>query len=384
MFTDIKSTEHFLARHWQQTPCLLKQALPGFEDPLTPEELAGLACESFVESRLVLHNHEQYTLESGPFRESRFTALPEHDWTLLVQRVDHYLPAVKRLLQQVTFIPAWRIDDIMVSYATKGGGVGPHFDYYDVFIIQGMGSRRWRTGGKCSARDQVLTESGLKLLSGFKAENDWILEAGDVLYIPPGYAHAGEAIDNSLNYSIGFRAPSMSEILMGYSDEVCDTLDESRRYRDPFPQIPRNHGEISAEVLDHLQEMITDLVSRRSSLASWFGKTMTRPAQDNLLNPPDNAVSPQQLRQHIATGLRWRIADSSRFAFIREASALLLFAAGECYVLNPDNALQEKLARELAGHTDGPLPLADFSDDDVCLNCLAELINRGVIEEDNT
>lgn len=142
MFRDAASAQRFLRRHWQRKPLLLRQAFPGFRDPLSPEELAGLACEQEVESRLVFTEPATWRLRQGPFAETDFTSLPERDWTLLVQAVDHWVPEVKALLQSVPFLPSWRVDDVMVSYATPGGGVGPHFDYYDVFLVQGQGSRR--------------------------------------------------------------------------------------------------------------------------------------------------------------------------------------------------------------------------------------------------
>src|SRR3990167_5289063 len=149
--------EQFLKRYWQREPVLLQQALPGFRDPITPEELAGLALEDEIEARLVFTKGKDWTLKPGPFQEKDFTSLAERNWTLLVQSVDQWVPAVKQLLQSVPFIPSWRVDDVMISYATQGGGVGPHFDYYDVFLVQGQGSRQWRIGQHCSAADELRT-----------------------------------------------------------------------------------------------------------------------------------------------------------------------------------------------------------------------------------
>src|SRR5690606_1072476 len=188
-------------------------------DPLSPEELAGLACESFVESRLVSRSNDDWRMRNGPFRERDFLKLPERDWTLLVQAVDQWLPEVRKLLRHVDFLPSWRVDDVMISYATPGGGVGPHFDYYDVFLVQGLGSRVWKLGQWCTAADELRSESGLKLLRHFETRAEYTLHPGDVLYVPPGLAHWGTSIDNSLCYSLGFRAPSVAELLMDYSVE---------------------------------------------------------------------------------------------------------------------------------------------------------------------
>ncbi|MFZ9585803.1 MAG: cupin domain-containing protein [Pseudohongiellaceae bacterium] len=198
MITTAFGTERFLRHYWQRRPVLLKQALSGFVDPISAEELAGLACESEAEARLVHHARGHWQLQPGPVTESDFLGLPDHDWTLLVQAVDQWVPGVKALLQEVPFLPRWRVDDVMISYATPGGGVGPHFDYYDVFLIQGQGRRRWQTGQACSSGDLLRTESGLKLLKDFQVEQDWILESGDVLYVPPGVAHFVEADEDTV------------------------------------------------------------------------------------------------------------------------------------------------------------------------------------------
>ena len=174
-----------------------------FDDPLSAEELAGLACEEEIESRLVLGERD-WTLRHGPFQESDFTSLAENNWSLLVQSVDIYINAFKELQNLFTFIPKWRLEDVMVSFAVPGGGVGPHFDYYDVFLVQGSGQRRWRIGKKCQSNAKLQNNSGLALLNSFNTQQEIILSAGDVLYIPPQFAHWGEAISDSFCYSIGF------------------------------------------------------------------------------------------------------------------------------------------------------------------------------------
>jgi 50S ribosomal protein L16 3-hydroxylase len=223
------SAESFLREYWQRKPLLIKGALPAFTDPLSPEELAGLACEDGVESRLVFTRGGKYRMTQSPFQESDFTSLPRKNWTLLVQAVDHYVPQVKALLQCVNFLPSWRVDDVMISYAAPGGGVGPHFDYYDVFLVQGQGRRTWRLGQRCNVDDTLLTASGLKLLREFHTSAEYSLEPGDVLYVPPGLAHWGIAENDSLCYSLGFRAPAVSDMLLDFTDQLADTLPPDHR-----------------------------------------------------------------------------------------------------------------------------------------------------------
>ena len=199
------SEERFLSDYWQQKPLLIRGAWPNFQAPIDADELAGLALEDEVESRLIIGS--DYAVEQGPFAEERFASLPAREWTLLVQAVDLWVPEVAEMLRRFSFLPRWRIDDIMVSYATDGGGVGPHFDDYDVFLLQGSGQRRWQIGDYCDANSALSEHSQLKILDAFDAQQDWLLNPGDMLYLPPRLAHCGVAVGECCTYSVGFRAP---------------------------------------------------------------------------------------------------------------------------------------------------------------------------------
>lgn len=324
MITGNVSTREFLTRYWQKRPLCSKNALPGFTDPLTPEELAGLACEADVEARLVFTRRKSWQLQSGPFTEHDFTTLPARNWTLLVQAVDQWVPEVKELLRSVAFLPSWRVDDVMISYATPNGGVGPHFDYYDVFLVQGQGRRRWRTGQHCTAQDVLRNDSGLKLLRDFRCEHEWLLEPGDVLYVPPGVAHWGEALDASLCYSIGFRAPSVSELLLGFSDTLSESFPPDQRYTDPGLKPPLLPGEIDSAALRQVKRLLQHALHDDAALARWFGCHMTEPKYDDLAAfaaLPDLA-DPQ---------LRLQANPRSRFAWQRHGDTLLIFADGNCF-----------------------------------------------------
>jgi 50S ribosomal protein L16 3-hydroxylase len=318
-------SDTFLKKYWQKKPVLLKQALPGFKDPLSPEELAGLACESEVESRLVHHRRKSWELQSGPFTTRDFLRLPAKNWTLLVQAVDQWVPAVKALLSSLPFLPSWRVDDVMISYATPNGGVGPHFDYYDVFLVQGQGSRLWKTGQHCSSADELRTTSGLKLLSEFHPEQEWQLQSGDVLYVPPGVAHWGTSLDNSLCYSLGFRAPSIADMLLGFSDDVADTLSPDLRFTDPSRQHPLKSGEITADDLVRVQKLLKQALSDEQALRRWFGCQMTQPRYPELIQAP--ARQPR-----LTATTRLQLHPASRLAWQQEGKQLRIFCNGESEV----------------------------------------------------
>ena len=339
MIVDGIGRDRFLREFWQRKPVLLRQAFPGFADPVTPEELAGLACEREVESRLVFTRGKRWQLRNGPFRTRDFTSLPARNWTLLVQSVDQWVPAVRSLLQTVPFVPTWRVDDVMISYATPNGGVGPHFDYYDVFLVQGLGSRRWRTGQHCTAADELRTDSGLKLLKHFETVQEWELHSGDVLYVPPGIAHWGVSIDDSLCYSIGFRAPSVADMLLGYSDELAALQSPDLRFTDPRRTQPLRSGEITSADLQQSRKLLQQALRDETALAHWFGKQMTQPRCADLVQAGDAQLSASsRIRLHAASRLAWQ----------EQGRQLLVYVDGDATVL-PGSARLRLLLQQLAG-----------------------------------
>ncbi|MFP6681657.1 MAG: cupin domain-containing protein, partial [Gammaproteobacteria bacterium] len=214
--------DDFYSVYWQRKPIVIRAAIANFVSPLSPDELAGLACMDGVESRIVAEKGcaTPWEVRHGPFEEKIFATLPETHWSLLVQAVDHWDDDVAALRRLFPTIPNWRIDDVMVSYAADGGSVGPHFDHYDVFLLQGQGQRRWLLGGPVRPDSKLEGSMELQLLRDFEVEKELVLQPGDALYIPPGYAHWGIADGECLTYSIGFRAPSNSEIVDGFAAEM--------------------------------------------------------------------------------------------------------------------------------------------------------------------
>jgi len=332
----------FLRDYWQKKPLLIKNPWGSWSDPLEPDDLAGLACEESVESRLITQTGAKggWNVENGPLPEERFGQLGDKDWTLLVQAVDHYVPEVAALIEPFRFIPNWRIDDVMVSYAAKGGGVGPHFDQYDVFLIQGVGQRRWQIGGVCNADTATLPHDDLRLLAEFEADEEWICEPGDIVYIPPGVSHNGTAIsDHCMTYSIGFRAPSRSELIGYWADDMIAEMKDDDRYTDPLLKAQGNPGEIEPDAIDALHRMITERMGDRSAFARWFGQYNSTPKYPDVDWRTEDSTGTDQLREHLVSGEPLFRNPASRFAFIRKQDkALTLFVDGTSYECTDQSA----------------------------------------------
>ncbi len=323
----------FLRDYWQQRPLLIRNPWDKWANPLAADDLAGLACDGDIEARLVIAKPKALKLEHGPFDEKRFAKLGKHPWTLLVQAVDHAMPEVAALLGAFRFVPNWRVDDVMVSYATDGGGVGAHFDQYDVFLIQGAGQRRWQVGGLCDHSTPLLPHDDLRLLAQFEPSDEWLLNPGDILYLPPRIAHNGIAVgDDCMTYSIGFRAPSRAELIAGWSDHILETLSTDDRFTDPGLPLQANPGEIASEAIDRLHAMVTDALHDRAAFARWFGTYSSTPKNPDLDWSPEEPMTPTALRARLAAGATLLRNPASRFSFVRaDGGSVLLFVDGESF-----------------------------------------------------
>ncbi len=279
--------QQFLSEYWQKKPLLIRQAFPDFDDFLTSNELAGLACEEAAQSRLVLKQRGQWKLEAGPFAESRFAKLPKKDWTLLVQGINHFVPEAVNLLQQFNFIPSARLDDLMVSYAPDGGGVGPHFDSYDVFLLQGQGKRLWRISDQTDSA--LVKDAPLKILQNFQTQQEWLLETGDMLYLPPQYAHWGIAVGDCMTYSIGFRAPSAQELATEFLGYLQERTHLQGLYADPDLQLQTHPAQISVQMVGKVAAMLQAITWQNQDVASFLGQYLTEP------KPHIFFASPQRL-----------------------------------------------------------------------------------------
>jgi 50S ribosomal protein L16 3-hydroxylase len=365
----------FLSQYWQKKPLLIRNPWKAWSNPLEPDELAGLACEEEVESRVIRQAGEALTVEQGPFAETRFGELGKAPWTLLVQAVDHYVPEVAALFEPFRFVPNWRIDDVMVSYATDGGGVGPHYDQYDVFLIQGLGRRRWRVGGLCDEDTPLMAHQDLRLLADFEASEEWVLEPGDILYVPPGIAHNGVAVGHDcMTYSVGFRAPARSELIAHYCEHLLDELDEDDRYGDPDLRARANPGEISEAELARLHAMVTETLRDRAAFARWFGRHNSAPKYPEVDWQPEQPIDAEEVRGMLQAGAPLCRNPASRFAFIRQGEgAVTLFVDGESFECSGAAAeLAEALCAEAEVATDPGLAQSGE-----VVTLIASLYNQG-------
>ncbi|WP_276486527.1 cupin domain-containing protein [Ectopseudomonas mendocina] len=322
------TAREFLRDYWQKKPLLVRQAIPDFESPISPDELAGLALEEEVESRLVIeHGERPWELQRGPFNEDTFQALPERDWTLLVQAVDQFVPEVAELLEDFKFLPKWRIDDLMISFAAPGGGVGPHFDNYDVFLLQAHGHRRWQIGQMCEADSPLLPHADLKILAQFEPTDEWVLAPGDMLYLPPCLAHCGTAEDDCMTYSVGFRAPSAAEVLTHFTDFLGQFLPDEERYSDADIQPSEDPNQIQRDALERLKALLNEHMSDERLLMTWFGQFMTEPKYPELVAGIE--IEEEEFLGALEDGAIIIRNPSARMAWSEVGEDLVLFASGQ-------------------------------------------------------
>jgi 50S ribosomal protein L16 3-hydroxylase len=332
--------ERFLRHYWQKRPLLIRNAFPGFESPIQPEDLAGLACEEGTLSRIVAHDRERDTwmLRHGPFDEALFPDMPHHDWTLLVQDVDKWDSDVAALLDAFDFLPRWRIDDIMVSFAAPGGSVGAHVDQYDVFLLQALGHRRWQIDASASPSTEFRNDVELKLLREFHPTHEWLLRPGDMLYLPPGVPHHGVAEDACLTFSVGMRAPSAAELLGDFVDTLAAEADESLRYRDPDLAPAKDPAQIDDDSMRRAIEALNALrMNDPERLGDWFGRfiTLYRNAGEVMAAPDsaDEAQSRIQFEWDLQHGARLVRHPYSRMAWRKAARGARLYVNGEGFDL---------------------------------------------------
>jgi 50S ribosomal protein L16 3-hydroxylase len=313
------TARQFLERHWHKKPLLVRAALPGFTGIIEPQQLFALATRDDVESRLVEHLNGKWKLKRGPFAARELRRRAGHPWTVLVQGLNLHLPQADALMRRVDFVPWARLDDLMASYAVDGGGVGPHFDSYDVFLIQGAGRRRWRIGAQ---RDLSLVEGApLRILQRFVPTQEWVLEPGDMLYLPPHWAHDGVALGECLTYSIGFRAPSTQEVVTEFLGFLQERIELPGRYADPDLLPPRHRGEICGDVIARFERMIGALRWSRRDIEDFAGRYLSEPKPQVFFESPEPALS----RKRFETAMR-------RHGLTLDARSQLLFRAGRFYM----------------------------------------------------
>jgi 50S ribosomal protein L16 3-hydroxylase len=351
------SPRAFLQRHWQKRPLLARQALPAAAGLVTRGDLFRLAARDDVESRLVTRFRKRWRVANGPFTQRELARLPDRDWTLLIQGVNHVLPQARELLHNFSFIPYARLDDVMVSYAPPGGGVGPHFDSYDVFLLQLGGTRRWRV----STQDDLtlVKDAPLKLLSRFRAEREWRLDPGDMLYLPPRCAHDGIAIDHCLTASIGFRAPGSRELGERFLEYLADHLALDGIYRDPQLKATSHPARISDEWLLKSGRALDRITWSGRSVRQFLGCYLTEPKPHVFFAPPARALDRRTFARRIASrgaelDLKTLMLYRGREFFVNgfactagPAAAAILRRLADRWRLEPASALHPEAARWL-------------------------------------
>jgi 50S ribosomal protein L16 3-hydroxylase len=377
-----RSPADFLDTYWQKRPLVVRDALPNFESPLSPEELAGLACEPGVESRLILKEggDHPWELRHGPFAQEDFLGLPKTHWTVLVQEVDRLLPEVAGLLDRFRFLPDWRLDDVMVSYAPTHGTVGPHIDNYDVFLIQGMGHRRWKIGTTPVEDEEIVPDLDVRILADFEAEEEFVLGPGDLLYLPPRIAHHGIAEDDRcMTYSVGFRAPRHQALVGDFFQAAMERLDPDARYSDPDLTPVDHPGEIHEAARQTVRRLLRDLVADDAPIDRWWGCYLTRPSRDHGAIPAAPSLAEAALAERLRQGTDLRRGPVSHLAFIEhDGGTATLFANGEAIDLDADLAYAAPL---VTGRTVVPADaLTPHLDDPAFRTLLTRLVNDGLLE----
>lgn len=331
------SQQQFLDEYWQKKPLLIRQAFVDFESPISPEDLAGLACEPEIESRLIEEKGQDgpWQVTHGPLSEDHFAGLPATHWTILVQDVDKHMPELQSILDPFRFIPDWRRDDLMISYAPEYGTVGPHTDGYDVFLLQALGTRRWQIGDTPLINPTIMDGLAVQILTEFTPDQTWDLQPGDMLYLPPHFAHHGVAMNDCMTFSIGFRAPSQIDML----DAVVNTMLEQglgkTRYNDSDLVLPTHSAEIDEQAITRLKSMLHQAIDDAEPiLANALGKFVTE-TKSSLSAIVEQSFCDlptiDELCQQFEQGDILQRNLYCRFAWVANEQGGQLFLAGEAY-----------------------------------------------------
>ena len=371
------TVEDFLRDYWQKRSLLVRSAWPQFLSPLEPEDLIQLAQRDDTDSRLILRKGGEYEWEArfGPFDEEEITGLGESHWTLLVQEVDRMMPEVSALLRSVPFLSNWRIDDVMVTYATDGGGVGAHIDNYNVFLLQGLGKRKWEVEERPAQDEELVPDLDVRILSHFEPTDTWILEPGDMLYLPPRIAHRGTAVGDCLTYSIGCRAPSKSDLVSAYLEDLIEAgMDET-----PFSGGERSEeyesGLIAMELKEFAHSAIAESIRDTDRFTRWMGRYLSRPSRGRLPPEPKSVITSSELRKRLEEGAHIRASSVSMVMHDRFSDgSLVLFVGGEEHNIETRH---EKALVSLTGRQG--LELDRLPRDKEFTDLMCDLINQGYL-----
>jgi len=329
------TTEQFFNEYWQKKPLLIRNAIDDFESLISPDELAGLSLEDQVQARIIIEKdaEQPWKVIYSPLDESVFSEMPETHWTLLVSDVEKHIPEFCQITDQFRFIPDWRIDDLMISYAPEGGSVGPHIDQYDVFLLQAHGQRRWQIGSKPVENEDFIEDLEIRVLKEFAPDHDWILNPGDLLYLPPKIAHHGVAQNDCLTYSVGFRANSHNELVTSFTDHLLNINENSKRYNAiDFQDHP---AEITSDTIAQLKHILLSTIQTDNShIEDWFGRFITEQKFELEIEAEQILDNIQDLETFLNTVNQLQRHPAIRFAFIQHGNNADLYINGNKTITN--------------------------------------------------
>lgn len=369
------TAEQFLSEYWQKKPLLVRNALPEVINILEPDDVKELALDETVTARLIKQkdkDQNQWTVKSSPLIKGDFQKLPKL-WTLLVQAIDHYSFDMSEMWKKFPFIPQWRRDDIMVSYAPKGGSVGKHFDFYDVFLVQGYGHRRWQLGQMCNTETEFVAGQPLKLLPEMDVHFDEVLAPGDLLYVPPGLSHYGVAEDECLTFSFGFRMPNIADMVAQTSNRLADTAELNNPLVDITRQKVAQVGEINAEELAYLKAQVLERLQNSDDIDRAIMALMSEPKYLDSV-PEADEIAVDDLREVIDQGYQLMIEPASRLLYTQQADSLAFWGNGELF------SISDEFTTQLKAIADGQAIAFDssFKSTDI-LEDVVHLLNESIL-----
>ncbi|OTG93317.1 cupin domain-containing protein [Acinetobacter sp. ANC 3832] len=369
------TAEQFLSEYWQKKPLLVRNALPEVINILEPDDVKELALDETVTARLIKQkdkDQNQWTVKSSPLIKGDFQKLPKL-WTLLVQAIDHYSFDMSEMWKKFPFIPQWRRDDIMVSYAPKGGSVGKHFDFYDVFLVQGYGHRRWQLGQMCNTETEFVAGQPLKLLPEMDVHFDEVLAPGDLLYVPPGLSHYGVAEDECLTFSFGFRMPNIADMVDQTSNRLADTAELNNPLVDITRQKVAQVGEINAEELAYLKTQVLERLQNSDDIDRAIMALMSEPKYLDSV-PEADEIAVDDLREVIDQGYKLMIEPASRLLYTQQSDSLAFWGNGELF------SISDEFTTQLKAIADGQAIAFDssFKSTDI-LEDVVHLLNESIL-----
>ncbi|MEZ9538046.1 cupin domain-containing protein [Shewanella sp. 10N.286.51.B8] len=370
MYTLNFDTAEFISKYWQQKPIVIKNAFKAFEDPISADELAGLAMEEDISSRIVKTETDDWKVIQGPFED--YDEHGDDKWQLLVQAVNHWYPESQPLVEAFRFLPDWRFDDLMVSFATPQGGIGPHIDNYDVFLIQGEGERRWKVGhnGEHQCRGG---DPSSPLVDDFEPIIDVVLSKGDMLYIPPGYPHCGETLSLAMSYSIGFRAPSQQELLTELADSLIDN--SAGQHRFTSSEEAASHGLVSQTQQQGIMDLLAQLATDPAQYQTMLGKLLSQNRFELDINPFEAPISTTDVKEAIEDGANMQRIGGLKVLSLEADTQAQLYINGE--VVYAAGIEQDIIAEIANNHLLTQSQLQNWLNDQQVMTVLTQLINQG-------